>query len=150
MGFIRNILAGVEYMKKWPDEPLLYPVFAECRIKKVITLEQRLFPPFIVLTVIWYFYRWGGFKGIPFFMAIEDSLPMLICCICFLLLLPLQGYYWFYKRSMQKLNDKQKTFYIELCTLLKREPLLEPTLDDLINNINVCIKQFGKDPLKKL
>jgi hypothetical protein len=64
--------------------------------------------------------------------------------------MPLQGYLWFYKRAVTRLNDKQKDFYILVCSKLKKEPAMNPTMLDLEKALNACIKTLGTDLLKKL
>ena len=136
-------------MKKWPLEPLLNPVFKENRVKRALLLGNRILPPFIVFIFFWGFYLGGGFKGVPFF-AIGSNFPVTIACVLFLLLMPVQGYYWFYKRSVTPLNEKQKAFYKDTCKKLEIEPSINPTMYDLEIVINKGINKLGREFLKQL
>ncbi len=150
MNIVSKIKIGIQYMNDWPEEPLLNPVFTECRVKKAVLLGQKLLPPFIVFILFWAIYQGGGFKGIPFLFALSSNFPVTLVCILFLLFMPLQGYLWFYKRAVTKLNAKQKEFYLLICSKLEKEPVLDPTMMDLEKSINSCIKNLGTDLLKKL
>ncbi|MGN0916110.1 MAG: terminus macrodomain insulation protein YfbV [Succinivibrio sp.] len=147
---LNSLRSGIEYMKNWPDEPLLNPVFAEGRVKRVMNFASIILPPFMILTVIWSIYLGGGFKGVPLYYALLENIEVTIVCLLFLMLMPLQGYYWFYRRSITKLNDRQKQFYVKLCAKLSREASHDPLMLDLEKTINAGIKQFGTDFLKEL
>ncbi len=138
-------------MNKWPEkEPLLNPVFPETRVKNALVAGRIILPPFIVFILFWAIYQGGGFKGIPLLFALTSNFPVTLVCILFLCLMPLQGYLWFYKRAVTPLSQKQQKFYVELCQELKREPALEPKMQDLEDAINACLKTIGREPLKKL
>lgn len=64
--------------------------------------------------------------------------------------MPVQGYYWFYKRSVTPLNEKQKAFYKDTCKKLEIEPSLNPTMYDLEIVINKGINKLGREFLKQL
>ena len=49
MNIIEILKEGRHYMERWPEEPLLNPVFPECRAKKLMSLAKRVIPPFMVL-----------------------------------------------------------------------------------------------------
>ena len=53
---------------------------------------------------------------------------LFLVLVLFLLLMPVQGYYWFYKRSVTSLNEKQKSFYKDTCKKLEIEPSINPTI----------------------
>ena len=145
-----NLNRGIDYMKKWPLEPLLNPVFKENRVKRALLLGNKILPPFIVFIFFWGFYLGGGFKGVPFLFAIGSNFPVTIACVLFLLLMPVQGYYWFYKRSVTSLNEKQKAFYKDTCKKLEIEPSINPTMYDLEIVINKGINKLGREFLKQL
>ena len=150
MNIFTKIKIGIRYMNEWPDEPLLNPVFAESRVKRAMKAGNRLLPPFIVFILFWAIYQGGGFKGIPLLFALSSNFPVTLVCVIFLLLMPLQGYVWFYKRAQTPLNEKLKIFYTELCSKLNREAAFNPTMMDLEIAINACLKTLGSEPLKKL
>ena len=150
MNIVSKIKIGIQYMNDWPLEPLLNPVFPECRVKKAVIAGRKILPPFIVFILFWAVYQGGGFKGIPLLFAISSNFPVTLVCVIFLMLMPLQGYLWFYKRAVTKLNDRQKDFYLLVCTKLEKQPVLNPTMMDLEKAINACIKTLGAELMKKL
>ena len=150
MSFIKTIRLGCRYLELWPNHPLLTPVFAENRVKRAMLLGQKLLPPFIVLILVWAYYRGGGFHGVEFMFAMKNTWPMTLMCVLFLLLMPVQGYYWLGKRAQTKLNKKQALFYVELCKKLTNVPVLEPTMMDLALRITDGIAVLGPDFLKNL
>lgn len=145
-----KIKLGISYMKKWPLEPLLNPVFPENRAKRAVEWACRILPPFIVFIVFWAIYQGGGFKGVPLLFALGSNFPIVIVCVVFLLSLPLQGYYWFYKRSVTRLNKKQELFYQNLCKKLDRPHKAEPTMQDLEDVITDGLARLDKEFLKEL
>ena len=42
MNIIEILKDGRHYMERWPEEPLLNPVFPECRAKKLMSLAKRV------------------------------------------------------------------------------------------------------------
>lgn len=150
MGFVRTVRDGIRYMEIWPEDPLLGPVFAENRVKYAMKLGRYLLPPFIMFILAWAFVRGGGLKGVEFMFAIRNNWPVTLICVIFLLLMPLQGYYWFGRRSATKLNARQKLFYIETCLMLHRQGSQDPTMMDFAEVVAEGIKKLGRDFLRKL
>ncbi|MGN0894982.1 MAG: DUF412 family protein [Succinivibrio sp.] len=150
MRLVKNIYSGADYMRNWPDEALLNPVFKEGRVKKSMNLAIKILPPFIVFILLWGFYMGGGFWGVPLLFALGSSFPVTLSCVLFLLFIPVHGYLWFYKRSITPLNEKQKEFYTKLCKKLEREPSANPVMLDFEKTVNVALKRFGNEFLKEL
>ncbi len=150
MSFFKTIKAGVKYMDDWPQEALLNPVFPECRVKKAMLTARWLLPPFIVFILVWTYIQGGGFQGVELMFIVKTNYPVALVCALFLLLMPVQGYYWFGRRSQMRLNKKQEMFYVEISKQLQRTPANEPTMRDLEIIINDGIKALGKDFLRKL
>ncbi len=150
MSFFKTLSDGIRYMEKWPEDPLLSPVFPENRVKYVMKIGRRVLPPFIVLTLIWAYYRGGGFAGVELMFVLKNTWPMTLVCVLFLLLMPLQGYYWFGKRAHTPLNSKLKLFYIEMCKNLQKQPKDKPNMQDFCDRVNEAIKLLGRDFLRKL
>ena len=75
MNIVSKIKIGIQYMNDWPLEPLLNPVFPECRVKKAVIAGRKILPPFIVFILFWAVYQGGGFKGIPLLFAISSKYP---------------------------------------------------------------------------
>lgn len=140
----------MKYMEIFPEDILLNPIFPEYRVKRCLRFANRLLPPFIVLLLVWTFIRAGGLHGVEFMFVLKNNWPITICCVLFLLMIPLQGYWWFGKRAKLKLNARLKLFYIESCIQLHRSAKEEPTLIDLAEIMRDAIKLLGRDILHKL
>ena len=150
MGFFRTLLLGRRYMAVWPDDPLLGPVFPENRVKYWMKVGSYLLPPFIVLILAWAWYRGGGLHGVEFMFAMKSTWPVTIACVIFLLLMPLQGIWWFGRRAQLKLNPRLKLFYMETCIMLHRQGLQDPTMMDFAEATAEGIRKLGRDFLRKL
>ncbi len=151
MSFFKTVSNGIAYMESWPDDQLLGPVFPESRVKYVMKVGRYVLPPFIVLIIFWAFVRGGGLHpGIDFMFALKNNWHVTLLCVLFLLCMPLQGYYWFGRRSQQKLNPKLKLFYTETCTSLRKQPADDPVMADLARVMREGIKVLGRDFLRKL
>lgn len=140
----------MKYMEIFPEDILLNPIFPEYRVKHCLKFANRLLPPFIVLFLAWTFIRAGGLHGVEFIFVLKNNWPITICCVLFLLMIPLQGYWWFGKRAELKLNARLKLFYIECCIQLHRSAKEEPTLIDLAEIMRDAVKFLGRDILHKL
>lgn len=150
MNFFSTIKLGIKYMEIWPQEDILGAIFPENRVKYVMTVGKYLIPPFVVLIILWVYFLGGGFKGVSFFYTIKLNWPVSIVCVLFLLLMPVQGYYWFGKRALLKLNKRQQLFYQSLCEKLQKTPVLNPTMFDLAKVLNEGCKKLNKDFLNTL
>ena len=150
MSFIKTFKDGIKYMEIWPEDPILGSVFTEGRVKYIMRLGKYLLPPFIMFLIVWNFIMGGGLKGVEFFYTLKSNWPVTLCCVLFLLVLPLQGYYWFGKRSSVKLNKKQKLYYEELCKKLQKEPAIDPVMMDFAVTVKEGLAKFGRDILKTL
>lgn len=147
---IKKLKAGLIYMKDWPLEDYLNPVFAENRAKKAMFFANKVIPPLLFLTVLWSLYIGGYFKGVPFLYALFMNIEVSAVCLLVLCLIPLQGLIWFYRRSVTPLNEKQQIFYRELCKKLDHTFTLMPTMRDLEIEINYGLKKLPKEFLKDL
>lgn len=150
LNFFRTVSLGIKYMDIWPQEPTLGAIFPENRFKYVMGVAKVLIPPFIVFIFLWVYIQGGGLKGVSFLYTMETNWPVTIVCILFLLIIPLQGYYWFGKRAQLKLNGKQKIFYKGLCEKLKKEPASDPTMFDFAKAVAEGCKKLNKDFLDAL
>lgn len=150
MNFFATLKEGREYMNKWPSAPLLTPVFPECRALVLMNICKKVIPPFIVLVLFWSLYLGGYFKGVPLYYALMENISVTVSSLAVLVMIPLQGYYWFGKRACTKLNGRLKSFYEELCLKLDRQACLEPTFKDFEAVLNDGLKKLDHDFLKKL
>lgn len=145
-----KLKAGYIYMKNWPLEDYLNPVFAENRVKKAMLFANKVIPPLMLLTVLWSLYIGGYFKGVPFIYAIYMNIEVTLVSLLVLCLIPMQGLIWFYRRSVSSLNEKQQIFYRSLCKRLEHQFTLMPTMRDLEVEINFALKKLPSDFLKEL
>lgn len=142
------IKLGTAYMNEWPNEPILMAVFHEMRVKALMTVGKKVVPPAVAFLVFWIYFTCGGYQGLyllfthpsagsmPLYLAVTS----LIIVILLLLSLPLHGVIWFGYRAQKRLNKRQELFYNNLCSELKKQPVEEPTMMDLIKAINEGLK----------
>lgn len=150
MAFFKTVKDGIRYCEIWPQDPLLNPVFPECRVKRAIRAGRMILPPFIVFILLWSYVRGGGLLGVEFMFAVKSNWPMTIICILFILLMPLQGYWWMGKRSRMKLNPRLRIFYMETCIRLHRSGEDSPDMMALAKIMHDGIKILGREFLSKL
>ena len=65
-------------------------------------------------------------------------------------MMPLQGYYWFYKRAVTPLNEKQTLIYNDLCKKLDRIPTVNPLMKDFEEVLIEALKKLDKEFLEQL
>ena len=151
MSFFKRITRGREYMNLWPNDKVLGAIFPEIRVKATLKLGSLLWPPFIVFMLVWTFIQGGGLKGIDFIYTLKNNYAVTICCVLFILLIPIQGYLWFYKRSKTLLNERQKGIYIKICAKLNKQAVNEPTMYDFVVILKSALKtKNNKDFLNML
>ncbi len=90
VGWFRLFQLGQHYMKTWPMEKRLAPVFAENRVIRATRFGIRVMPPLAVFTLCWQI-ALGGQPG-----------PVVATAL-FACSLPLQGLWWLGKRSVTPL-----------------------------------------------
>lgn len=81
---------GQHYMKTWPVDKCLTPVFPENRIIGATRFAVRYMPPLAVLTLAWQM-AWGG------------QMSPAVATALFACTLPMQGLWWLGKRSVTPL-----------------------------------------------
>ncbi|MBQ9275482.1 MAG: DUF412 family protein [Succinivibrio sp.] len=150
MAFWATVSLGTRYMKIWPEEKILGALFPENRVKYFMKLAQLLLPPFIMLILVWAFVRGGGLKGVSLMFVLQNTWPMTLISVLFLLLIPLQGYYWFGRRAQLSLNAKQQSFYNDLCRKLERTPKTEPAMYDLAVVLKEGLQRLDHEFLREL
>lgn len=98
----RTFSDGWKYMKLWPNHAVV-GAMPEARVIPATRLGTIWLPIAALLnfTVQWY---WLG----------SAHMPQIIAASLFLLLLPLQGYYWLGRRSYQELTPALKAWYFDL------------------------------------
>lgn len=148
-----------KYMDLWPEEPVLVAAFVELRYRRMMLLGRKLIPPAIAMMLFWIYFTCGGIDGLTllFFhpqagsMYLYLSVVTVLLSIVLLLQMPLIGLYWFYQRSKTELNERQKSFYQDLCKQLQQTPEPRPTMYELAEILNTAIKTLKeKDFLERI
>lgn len=93
---------GLDYMKVWPDHAVVGNL-PESRVIPALKLGVKVIPVAAVAN----FYVQFQYLG-------ADYLPQIIATTLFLLVLPLQGYYWLGKRSYRLLPPALKSWFLDL------------------------------------
>ncbi|MCH8501988.1 MAG: DUF412 domain-containing protein [Aliidiomarina sp.] len=93
---------GLDYMKIWPNHAVVGNL-PESRVIPALKLGVKVIPVAAVAN----FYVQFQYLG-------ADYLPQIIATTLFLLLLPLQGYYWLGKRSYRLLPPPLKSWFLDL------------------------------------
>ena len=89
-GLIRNLQNGQRYMKSWPNDKRLAPVFPENRVTAATRFAVRFMPPLAVFTLSWQ-------------VAMGGAIGPAIATALFACSLPLQGLWWLGRRSITPL-----------------------------------------------
>ncbi|WP_445497843.1 terminus macrodomain insulation protein YfbV [Photorhabdus sp. SF281] len=85
-GWIRKMRLGQQYMKTWPIEKQLAPMFPENRIIKATRFGIRFMPPLAIFTLTWQ-------------IALGGQLGPAVATALFACSLPMQGLWWLGKRA---------------------------------------------------
>ncbi|RUO31824.1 DUF412 domain-containing protein [Aliidiomarina sedimenti] len=98
---------GWRYMKLWPNHAVV-GALPEAQIIPLTRLVSWMLPAAAVTNF-----------GVQWFWLGTEHLPMIIMASMFLLLLPLQGYYWLGKRAYSELPLNLRGWYFELQSKLQ-------------------------------
>lgn len=148
-----------DYMDLWPEEPVLVAAFVELRYRRMMLLGRKIIPPAVALMLFWIYFTCGGLEGLTllFFhpqaggMYLYLSVVSVLLFILLLLQMPLIGLYWFYQRSKTALNERQKSFYLDLCQQLQQTPVPQPTMYEFASILNSAMKNLkDKDFLERI
>ncbi|MBW7983606.1 terminus macrodomain insulation protein YfbV [Enterobacillus tribolii] len=134
---------GQKYMKTWPVEKRLAPVFPENRVARATRFGIRFMPPLAIFTLTWQ-------------IALGGQLGPAVATALFACSLPLQGLWWLGKRSVTPLPPSLLQWFNEL-----RNKLAEagqalapvegtPTYQALADLLNRAFKQLDKTFLDDL
>ncbi|WP_434527217.1 terminus macrodomain insulation protein YfbV [Photorhabdus asymbiotica] len=85
-GWIKKMQLGQKYMKTWPTEKQLAPMFPENRIIKATRFGIQFMPPLAIFTLTWQ-------------IALGGQLGPAIATALFACSLPMQGLWWLGKRA---------------------------------------------------
>lgn len=133
------------YLDFWPDVPALYAIYKEYRIRQSLKFLKIVIPPFIAFLLLWNFYQGGGLQGVAWWYALTFNLHVTFICIAVLFLLLLQGYYWAYSKSQQKVNQKEVNFVNELNEKFDLPKVTGCTYFEYASLLQKAFNKFGAD-----
>ena len=137
VGWFQIFQRGQTYMKTWPSDKRLDPVFPENRIAKVTRFAVRFMPPIAIFTLTWQ-------------IALGGQLGPAIATALFACSLPMQGLWWLGKRSVTPLPPTLLQWFHELRAKLveagKAQAPVEgtPTYQALADVLQRAFKQLDK------
>ncbi|HEJ9612486.1 TPA: DUF412 domain-containing protein [Proteus mirabilis] len=100
-GFFKKLRLGNEYLKTWPVEKQLAPVFPENRMIKATRFGIRYMPPIAIFTLTWQ-------------IALGGDLGPAITTALFACSLPMQGLWWLGKRAATPLPAVLLNWFYEI------------------------------------
>ncbi|MBE5203659.1 MULTISPECIES: terminus macrodomain insulation protein YfbV [Pectobacterium] len=110
ISWLQLLQCGQHYMKTWPADKRLAPVFPENRVARATRFGIRIMPPLAVFTLTWQ-------------IALDGQLGPAIATALFACSLPLQGLWWLGRRSVTPLPPTLAQWFHEI-----RHKLLESGL----------------------
>ncbi|PHM35756.1 terminus macrodomain insulation protein YfbV [Xenorhabdus innexi] len=100
-GWFKKVQLGQQYLKTWPLEKQLAPVFPENRIIKATRFGIRFMPPLAIFTLTWQ-------------IALGGQLGPSVATALFACSLPLQGLWWLGKRAATPLPESLLKWFYEI------------------------------------
>lgn len=128
---------GQKYMKTWPQEKRLAPVFPEYRVSKVTRFALQVMPPIAIFSLVWQ-------------ITLGGSLGSTLATALFACSLPLQGLWWLGKRAITPLPPSLLLWFHQLRDKLTQAgkalaPLEgSPTYQQLAEVLQRAFKQLDK------
>ncbi len=101
--FSEMVSDGREYMKRWPQQRVLAPMFPENRVILATSLAMKTMPAVAVVTVM-----------MPYMANLNEILPQSFMMATVIFLMPLHGLYWLGKRANSLLPPSLVTWYRDL------------------------------------
>ncbi|KEY57714.1 terminus macrodomain insulation protein YfbV [Serratia sp. DD3] len=92
---------GQHYMKTWPSDKRLAPVFPENRVAKATRFAVRFMPPLAIFSLTWQ-------------IALGGQLGPAIATALFACSLPMQGLWWLGRRSVTPLPPTLLQWFFDL------------------------------------
>ncbi|MBA0180207.1 DUF412 domain-containing protein [Pectobacterium carotovorum] len=143
ISWLQLLQRGQHYMKTWPAEKRLAPVFPENRVARATRFGTRIMPPLAVFTLTWQ-------------IALGGQLGPAIATALFACSLPLQGLWWLGRRSVTPLPPTLAQWFHEIRHKLLESgqalaPLEEaPTYQALADVLKRAFNQLDKTFLDDL
>lgn len=136
-GWFKLLRLGRHYMKTWPADKRLAPVFPENRVVRTTLFAIRFMPPLAVFTLSWQ-------------VALGGQLGPVVATALFALSLPMQGLWWLGRRAITPLPPSLLQWFHDirqrlLDAGLALAPLEEkPTYQMLADVLKRAFKQLDK------
>ncbi|MBD9642301.1 MULTISPECIES: terminus macrodomain insulation protein YfbV [Pantoea] len=134
---------GQRYMKTWPADKRLAPVFPENRVVNATRFAIRFMPPLAIFTLTWQ-------------IAMGGQLGPAIATALFACSLPMQGLWWLGKRSVTPLPPTLLQWFHEVRTKLQEAGQAiapvdgKPTYQSLADVLKRAFKQLDRTFLDDL
>ncbi|MFP1722680.1 terminus macrodomain insulation protein YfbV [Lonsdalea quercina] len=142
-GWFKLLKLGQHYMKTWPADKRLAPVFPENRVVRTTLFAIRFMPPLAVFTLSWQ-------------VALGGQLGPVVATALFALSLPMQGLWWLGRRAITPLPPSLLQWFHDIRQRLLEAglalaPLEEkPTYQMLADVLKRAFKQLDKTFLDDL
>ncbi|WP_432452253.1 MULTISPECIES: terminus macrodomain insulation protein YfbV [unclassified Agarivorans] len=130
---------GHNYMKRWPNQRVLSPIFPENRVIFATSLAMKTMPAIAVVTVM-----------LPYMANLTEILPQSVMMATVIFLMPLHGLYWLGRRANQLLPPSLANWYRDLHQKLAEageriSPLaVKPRYKELADLLRKAFKRFDK------
>ncbi|AKH88531.1 terminus macrodomain insulation protein YfbV [Edwardsiella tarda] len=137
VAWFRLFQRGQIYMKTWPNEKRLAPVFPEHRVSRATRFAIRFMPPIAMFTLCWQ-------------IALGGQLGPALATALFACSLPMQGLWWLGKRSVTPLPPTLLQWFHQLRDKLSASGIAlapldgAPTYQSLAELLRRCCKQLDK------
>lgn len=137
MSWFKLFQRGQVYMKTWPNEKRLAPMFPENRVMKATRFAIRVMPAIAVFTLAWQ-------------ISLGGQLGPAVAIAVFACSLPMQGLWWLGKRSVTPLPPTLLHWFNEIRTHLQQAgkalaPIEgTPTYQSLAELLQRAFKQLGR------
>jgi uncharacterized membrane protein YfbV (UPF0208 family) len=142
-GWFSLFQRGQRYMKTWPADKRLAPVFPENRVVNTTRFAIRFMPPLAIFTLTWQ-------------IALGGQLGPAIATALFACSLPMQGLWWLGKRSVTPLPPTLLQWFHEVRTKLEEAGQAiapvdgKPTYQALADVLKRAFKQLDRTFLDDL
>ncbi|MGY5450034.1 terminus macrodomain insulation protein YfbV [Agarivorans sp. MS3-6] len=130
---------GRSYMKRWPNQRILSPLFPENRVIFATSLAMKTMPAIAVVTVM-----------MPYMANLTEILPQSLMMALVIFLLPMHGLYWLGCRANQLLPPALATWYRDLHHKLEEAgesitpAATRPRYAELAELLRKAFKRFDK------
>ncbi|WP_428943607.1 terminus macrodomain insulation protein YfbV [Pantoea sp. FN060301] len=143
VGWFKLFQRGQHYMKTWPVDKRLAPMFPENRVSRATRFAIRFMPPLAVFTLTWQ-------------IALGGQLGPAIATALFACSLPMQGLWWLGKRSVTPLPPTLLSWFHEVREKLQAAGQAiapvegTPTYQSLAEVLKRAFQQLDKSFLDEL